>query len=125
MKERIKKIRRELELTQQEFAERLGTARNNIAGYETGNRNPSDAVISLICTKFKVNETWLREGTGEMFLQLDMEDKLMEWAGRILGGHESAFKKKFVTMLMNLSEHEWEWIEEKAAFLAGDMKKGD
>ena len=120
MKERIKKIRKELNLTQQEFAERLGTARNNIAGYEAGSRNPSDAVISLICTKFKVNETWLREGTGEMFLQLDMEDQLMEWAGRILGGHESTFKKRFVTMLMNLSEDEWKLIEEKAKFLAGD-----
>ena len=54
MKDRIKKLRKELDLTQQEFADRLGTARNNIAGYETGKRSPSDAVISLICTKFNV-----------------------------------------------------------------------
>ncbi len=60
MKDRIKKLRKELDLTQQEFADRLGTARNNIAGYETGKRSPSDAVISLICTKFNVNESWLR-----------------------------------------------------------------
>ena len=51
MNERLKQLRKELNLTQQEFADKLGTARNNIAGYETGKRNPSDAAISLICTK--------------------------------------------------------------------------
>lgn len=67
MKDRIKKIRKALDITQQEFAMKLGIARNNVAGYEAGNRNPSDAVISLICTKFNVNEEWLRTGSGEMF----------------------------------------------------------
>lgn len=127
MKDRIKKLRRELDLTQQEFADKLGTARNNIAGYETGKRSPSDAVISLICTKFNVNEDWLREGTGEMFIELDVEDQLMAWAGKVLGGHDSKFKKRFVTMLMSLSESEWEFLEEKARFLAENKEneKGD
>jgi len=64
---RIKELRKALSLTQQGFADSLGTARNNIAGYETGRRLPSDAVISLICKTFNVSETWLRTGTGEMF----------------------------------------------------------
>lgn len=118
MKNRIKRIRKELDLTQQEFADRLGTSRDNIGGYETGRRNPSDAVISLICTKFNVNETWLRDGTGEMFVELDVEDQLMEWAGKVLSGHDSKFKKRFVTMLMGLSENEWELLENKARELA-------
>lgn len=120
MKDRIKKLRKELDLTQQEFADRLGTARNNIAGYETGKRSPSDAVISLICTKFNVNESWLRDGTGEMFAELDMEDQLMAWAGKVLGGQDSKFKKRFVTMLMGLSDSEWEFLEKKAKELAAD-----
>ena len=62
-------MRKVFNLTQQEFAERVGTARNNIAGYETGKRSPSEAVISLICREFHVNETWLRTGEGEMFNQ--------------------------------------------------------
>ena len=48
MDERIKKVRKSLDLTQQKFADRLGVARNNIAGYETGKRYPIEAVISLI-----------------------------------------------------------------------------
>ena len=126
MNDRIKKLRKELDLTQQEFADRLGTARNNIAGYETGKRSPSDAVISLICTKFNVNESWLRDGTGEMFVEMDVEDRLMDWAGSVLGGHDSKFKKRFVTMLMGLSESEWEFLEKKAKELVTDgIEKGD
>ena len=67
VKERIKKIRRELNLTQQEFAERIGIKRNTIANYETGRNDPVDSVISLICREFNVREEWLRTGEGEMF----------------------------------------------------------
>ena len=67
MKDRIKKIRRELDLTQQEFAERIGIKRNTIANYETGRNDPVDSVISLICREFDVCEEWLRTGEGEMF----------------------------------------------------------
>lgn len=67
MNERIKELRDTLNLTQQDFADKLGTSRGNIAGYETGRRSPSDAVVSLICDKLNVNKEWLRSGVGEMF----------------------------------------------------------
>jgi len=65
---RLKKIRKVLDLTQQEFADRIGIARGNIGAYEVGKNAPSDAVISLICREFNVNEEWLRNGTGDMFV---------------------------------------------------------
>ncbi len=67
MNERIKKLRKYFQLTQQEFADRIGIKRNTIATYESGRNQPIDAVVNLICMKFKVNEDWLRYGTGEMF----------------------------------------------------------
>lgn len=69
--ERIKNLRKALGLTQQEFADRIGTTRNNIAGYETGRREPSAAAINLIIAKLNVNEEWLRTGEGEMFRQTE------------------------------------------------------
>lgn len=69
MKERIRKLRRELDVTQQEFADRIGMKRNTIANYETGRNEPSASVISLICREFNVNEEWLRSGSGDMFVQ--------------------------------------------------------
>lgn len=67
MNNRIKKLRKALDLTQQEFAKRIGSVQNTITGYETGRRVPSNQVISLICKTFNVSETWLRTGEGEMF----------------------------------------------------------
>ena len=64
---RIKKLRKELDLTQSEFASRIGSVQNTVTGYESGRRNPSAPVISLICREFNINEEWLRNGTGEMF----------------------------------------------------------
>ena len=65
--DRIKKVRKSLDLTQEAFATRIGSVQNAITGYESGRRNPSAPVISLICKEFNVNEEWLRNGTGEMF----------------------------------------------------------
>lgn len=120
MKERIRKLRKHLDLTQQDFADRLSVKRGAIANYEIGRNEPTDAVISLICREFNVREEWLRDGTGEMFIEMDKEDMLMEWAGRVLGSETSAFKKKFVKMLMSLSEDEWEFLERKAKELVED-----
>lgn len=69
MGERIKKLRKELGLTQKEFGERIGIKANTVATYEIGRNNPIDAVISLICREFNVSEAWLRTGEGEMRVQ--------------------------------------------------------
>ena len=71
MKNRIKQIRKEKNLTQVEFGERIGVKGNTVTNYETGLRNPTDAVILSICREFNVNEDWLRNGTGDMYKEKD------------------------------------------------------
>lgn len=68
MNGRIKKLRKALDLTQQEFASKIGSTQNVLANYESGRRNPSSSVINNICKTFDVSEKWLRTGDGEMFL---------------------------------------------------------
>lgn len=65
--ERIKKLRKSLDMTQQKFAERIGVKRNTIGQYEIGRNEPIDAIINLICREFNVNKEWLQTGIGEMF----------------------------------------------------------
>lgn len=72
--ERIKILRRTLNLTQTEFASRIGSVQNTVTGYESGRRNPSAPVVSLICREFNVNENWLRNGTEPMFIEVPDED---------------------------------------------------
>lgn len=110
MDERIKMLRKNKKLTQQEFANKIGTSRANVAGYETGTRVPSNAVISLICKEFCVNEEWLRNGTGEMFLEKDRLQAISEFAATMVKEPES-FKSRFVEGMSKLDEKDWIELE--------------
>lgn len=90
MKERLKALRKELHLTQQEFADRVGISRGNIGAYEVGKNAPSDAVISLICREFHVNEEWLRTGNGEMFVKETPDEEFMRMAKAVASGDTEA-----------------------------------
>ena len=57
-----------------------------------------DAVVSLICREYNVNEEWLRNGTGKMFLQ-DTNDELDALAERYdLTYADRVFVEKFVNL---------------------------
>lgn len=117
MKDRIKTLRKTLKMTQQEFADRIGIKRNTVGLYEIGQSGISDTVIRAICREFGVNEEWLRTGSGEMFREVDTEARFSEWAGRVLAGRDETFQKRFVTMMMSLTEDQWRLLEEKARML--------
>lgn len=91
MKERIKQLRKSLDLTQQEFADKIGIKRNSFANYETGRNTPIDAIILSICREFNVNEVWMRKGEGEMFL-LPQKNDLVEKAAKLLGQKDPVFE---------------------------------
>lgn len=74
MNDRIKKIRKMLDMTQIEFSSKIGLSRNFIAQIETGAKIPSDRTISDICRVFNVNEEWIRTGNGEIFQNDDTDD---------------------------------------------------
>ena len=72
--ERIKELRKALDLTLEKFGERLGVGKTAISKLEKGERNLTDQMCKSICREFNVNETWLRDGEGEMFQIPDDED---------------------------------------------------
>lgn len=113
MNERIKKLRKALDLTQQAFADRIGSKRTTIAKYETATNIPSSAVIALICREFNVNEVWLRTGDGEMFAQQSKEDELTTAVNRLLSGESSEFKRRLILVLSKLDIKEWEILERR------------
>ncbi len=88
MHERIRKLRKTLELTQQEFGKRIGMKRNSIALIE-GGRNTSEQTIFAICREFNVNEEWLRTGNGKMFNLVPEEDLYSKAAASILKDNDA------------------------------------
>ena len=76
MKDRIKKIREHFGLSQVKFAQRINKSPGFISLVEAGRSNVSDETIETICSRFPINEAWLRTGNGEMTTQaaVDMEN---------------------------------------------------
>lgn len=121
MNDRIKKLRRTLDLTQQEFASKIGSVQNTITGYETGRRVPSSQVITLICKTFNVNEEWLRTGKGEMFIPAPSSalDALVE--ERKLTHGERILIEKFLNLKPEIRQALIGYVKEAAASLANDV----
>lgn len=113
MNERLKKLRKALDLTQQEFATRVGSKRNTIAKYETNTNIPSAAVISLICREFNVNEEWLRTGYGDMFLPVDRHNEISKFINQLMQEEKDSFKNRLISILADLSTEEWEFLEHR------------
>lgn len=123
MNKRIKQLRKELGLTQQQFADRLSLKRNTIATYEQGKINPSDVSVSLICREFNVNETWLRDGSGDMFKSNDRYTDIARLTTQLLNEETDSFKNRFISMLANLNSDEWEVLEKCALELCNSSPK--
>ena len=62
--QRIKTLRKELNLIQQDFAKKIGVQRVTISWMEKDDSTIIDQNIRLICDTFHVNEDWLRNGQG-------------------------------------------------------------
>lgn len=118
MNERLKELRKSLNLTQQAFADRIGIARGNIGAYEVGKNAPSDAVISLICKEFNVNEEWMRYGTGDMFAHLNRQQKIAQFSADLFSSEEESFKSRLIMALAELDEEDWVVLEKIAKKIA-------
>lgn len=117
MKDRIKKIRKELDLTQQKFADKLGVKRNTVGQWECGINAITDQVITSICREFNVNEDWLRTGQGEMFIKQTRDEQIASFIGSVQSSEDDSFKKRFISMLSSLDESEWEVLEKMVIML--------
>ena len=114
MEERLKELRKTLNLTQQEFADKIGVKRNTIAQYESGRNAPIDAVITLICRTYGVDETWLRTGEGKMFISRGRSEAIAQEVNRFMADHPDSFRERLISLLIRLDEKQWEVLEQYA-----------
>ena len=111
MNERIKNLRKSLNMTQEEFSKRIGLSRNFIAQVEIGAKTPSERTISDICREFEVNDEWLRNGTGEMRIQKSKDEEIGEMFADIQKSGEDNFKHRLVAALSKLDDSDWDVLE--------------
>lgn len=114
MNERIKTLRKSLGLTLEKFGERIGIKKNSLSQIENGKNNVTEQVFKSICREFNVNENWLRNGEGKMFLQTDRKSEINKLTQQLLNEESDSFKNRFVNMLANLTVEEWAFLEKIA-----------
>ena len=105
--ERIKAVRKQFKLTQAEFGERIGVKGNTIATYEIGRNAPVDAIFSLLCREYGVNEIWLRSGEGEMFKAMTENEELAAYAGDVLAAAPDDIRKRFLAAQAKWTPDMW------------------
>ena len=123
MNERIKELRKALNMSGEAFGQVIGVGRATISQIESEKISLTDRNINAICEKFHVNEEWLREGKGDMFVQLSKDEELAAFFGEVQFLSGENFKKRFITALAGLEPEEWEVLEKMAKRLYEEQER--
>ena len=124
MNERIEICIKDSGLNKTAFAKKLGVTQPFISKLCSGVSQPSDRTISDICREFRINETWLRTGEGEMHLPVNRDQAITDFMADILKGSPD-FRTKLVGVLARLSVEEWDMLEHRARELADALNQDD
>ncbi len=116
--ERIRSLRDELNLSQTEFAERLGSGRGIVKNIEEGRTVPKPQFLELICRVYNVNRDWLETGEGEMFTDMSFEEKIGRFISEALTDETDDFKRRLISILIDLDVEGWRKLREAAEILA-------
>ena len=111
LKDRFKELRKELNVTQQEFADKLKISRNFVAQIEMGSKVPSDRTIDDVCREFNVNEEWLRTGNGDMFVPGIKDKQISAMLADVMKSGEDSFRHRLVAALARLDDEGWDNLE--------------
>lgn len=65
--ERLRQLRKDLGMSQEEFGRRIGFSNTAISKLEKNERNLTERTAKSICREFRVNYFWLTEGKGDIF----------------------------------------------------------
>lgn len=104
---RLKALRKSLNLTQNELGKSINLSKSSISNIENGIINLTERNIKEICSKHNVNEDWLRDGTGEMFFKIDIDEEFAYLVGS-LAAEDCDYKKRIIKALLEL-EDEKDW----------------
>lgn len=93
--ERLKELRKELNMNQSELGTILGLTISGVSDIERGKRNVIEKHIKLLCMapvngKY-INEDWVRTGKGKMFVELPDEDETAAYVSDLLEDVDNPF----------------------------------
>lgn len=119
--ERIKYFRKEiLDVTQDEFGNKMGVSRDVINNMERGRVNIGEDRIRLMCSVFPINEEWLRTGTGDPTIELTRNQEIAAFMNDVMELPDKSTKKRLIEALAKFNERDWETIGKLLESLTGE-----
>lgn len=130
MKDRIVSIRKESELTQEEFGKELNLSQNYVWMLESGKRAPSARTIIDLCKKFQISEEWLRTGEGEMKAPMTKQAEIATITAQLFHKEETDpetynFLIELNKYLLQLDETQMQAVLDMIRKLNAAISKGD
>lgn len=122
MNQRLKLLRKQFNLNQSDFALRIGVSQSAVAAWESGIRNPIDAIVQSICREFGVSESWLRTGDGPMLVAQSPDEQITAYVAKTLRG-DNDFKKAVLSLLLSRTDEELAVIERAYRDLGAILKQ--
>lgn len=102
MKDKILKIRKMAKLTQADFGKRIGISGAAVSRIESGENNPGDQTIKLICSEFGVNPEWMA-GVDGADMKLSSDDSDLSAVLRAMSG-KSESKKQLLRIIADMPD---------------------
>lgn len=102
MKDKIKQVREYEKLSQRAFGLRIGISGPSVARLESGENNPSDQTIKLICSEFGINPDWMA-GVDGADMKLSSDDSDLAAVLRAMSGRSEP-KKKLLRIIAEMPD---------------------
>jgi transcriptional regulator with XRE-family HTH domain len=116
--ERIKELRKALDLSQTEFGEALHVSRGVINNIDRNLVEPKPLFLDSIISTFNVNPEWLLDGDGEMFREMSHNEKVAAFIGEALADEPEAFRRRFIELAADFTAEDWLAVERVAQLTA-------
>lgn len=124
--ERVREIRKALGLTLDKFGDKIGLKKSGLSLIENGRNDLTEVNMKSICREFNVSKSWLRDGSGEMFVSSTPYEKAYNRFGYIME-NASPSKRAVLTALLELvyavPDDVWANIMKQYELALKDIKK--
>lgn len=111
MNDRIKELRKAMNLSQEKFGELLGITKSGVSDIESGRRKVTDQHVIMLANN-GVSEEWLRTGKGSMFVPKSKDEEISEMLADIQKSGEDSFRHRLVSALVRLDDDGRNKLEE-------------
>ena len=125
--ERIKSVRKHerVNLTMEEFGERLGVSKSTISGIESGYRGVTSQMKTAIVREFHVNPEWLQDEVGDMFAGEGRQGSIEALLSTVANAPDGSYIARMAAALSYLSADDWKHLCEIAEKISAALPPAD